>query len=665
MLLWLLMIFLKSYSQPGSLDSTFGNNGKVITSISNWSDYGESVNILPDGCIITAGAYEKTQSVFNMCILKYKADGTLDNTFGVGGIVTDNISSKNWIFSTVIQPDGKIIAVGYTGSGISKEILLLRYNANGTLDNSFGVGGVVTTHVNISQEGFSLALQPDWKIVVSAHIYNGTDFDVALARYNPNGTLDNSFGTGGVVVFPNITGYELVSSMKIQPDGKIVLVGRTYTTFAESKCFILRCDANGLLDNAFGTGGITTTSVGNVPGYGVFNDVAIQSDGKIVAVGYSIEGIGGGLYENKHLMVRYNSNGLLDNSFGINGVVLTNNVFGGTAGITNGVTIQPNGKILTAGYTGMPSPFFSSYFTVNRYNSDGSLDTSFDTDGLVTTNVSGNETNAAYSIKLQPDGKIVAVGITDGLNSRKDIALVRFNSGLNLAPVLNLGNDTIFCSNQIPFTLNAENTGSAYLWSTGEITQSIFAYSSGTYWVSVIGANGFPSSDTITVTFKPTPYVNLGNDSMICAGGSIILLPDASFDTYLWSDGSTLQSLNINNPGIYSVVVSKDGCEARDEIIIKECDSEIWFPNAFTPDGDGVNDLFYPVYTNVDKKTLTVFNRWGGKVFEGSGGAAIWDGKHLGELCPEGIYSYIFDYEEKSGSKRVSKQLHGSITLLK
>ena len=266
------------------------------------------------------------------------------------------------------------------------------------------------------------------------------------------------------------------------------------------------------------------------------------------------------------------------------------------------------------------------------------------------------------SVTVQTSGLYwVQISDTNGCTAKDSIMI----NTLPL-PVVNLGNDTVICADLIvPFAINAGSNGIAYFWNTGATSQSISVSFSGVYSVIVSDINTCKNSDTITVTYKPTLHVSLGNDSIMCPGDLITLSPDAIFDTYLWSDGSTSQSLNINNPGTYFVVVGKDGCKASDEITIKECNSEIIVPNVLTPNGDGINDSFYPVCKNIDNIMLIIYNRWGRKIYEGFGKSAVWDGKSSGGLCPEGVYYYRLDYEEKGDGKRVNKQLYGSVTLLR
>ena len=239
-----------------------------------------------------------------------------------------------------------------------------------------------------------------------------------------------------------------------------------------------------------------------------------------------------------------------------------------------------------------------------------------------------------------------------------DTINLTFSSFLNV----NIGKDTTICFGDT-ILLNAGLIGSIYQWNNGAQTQTINVWTSGVYWVQVINGN-CNNSDTININVVQHPVINLGNDTVMCPGDLIILDAGLGYN-YLWSTGSNQSSINVNMPGKYSVIVSNGGCKAIDEIKINECNSEIWVPNVFTPNGDGYNDTFYPVYTNIDKLTMYVYNRWGNQIFDGRGKAAVWDGTYMGKMCPDGVYYYLIDYEKRGGSYIGKKQLHGSVTLLK
>lgn len=235
---------------------------------------------------------------------------------------------------------------------------------------------------------------------------------------------------------------------------------------------------------------------------------------------------------------------------------------------------------------------------------------------------------------------------------------------INISSVLhvNLGKDTTICSGET-LQLSAGNPCAIYLWNTNAITQTINVTNPGDYWVTVNNTN-CTGSDTINVNIVAKPIISLGNDTIMCPGDLLVLSPGSGFNYYLWSNGFNTSSINVSNPGNYYVTVGNGACFVSDEIYIEECGSEIWVPNVFTPNGDGINETFYPVYFNIDKITLLIFNRWGNQLYEGSGIAAVWDGKYYGEFCPPGVYYYVIDYEKKGKIKGPQKK-HGSVSLLK
>ena len=269
---------LVRYNNDGTLDASFGSGGKVIINFGSGVDAGNSVAIQSDGKIVMAGqSYNGTNIDF--ALLRCNTDGTLDNTFGTNGKLTTNFGSSNDIAnSVVIQLDGKIIAAGYTNSGAYDDFAIVRYNSDGTLDASFGVAGKVTTdYQGFSERAFSVVLQGDGKIVVGG--FSGMS-DFFLTRYNTDGTLDSGFGTGGKVSTDFGNG-DNGNSLAIQSDGKIILAGvannGNYNIFG-----IARYNSDGSLDNTFGSGGKTTTDFGK---YCEGKSVAIQSDSKIIVGG--------------------------------------------------------------------------------------------------------------------------------------------------------------------------------------------------------------------------------------------------------------------------------------------------------------------------------------------------------------------------------------------
>ncbi len=226
---------------------------------------------------------------------------------------------------------------------------------------------------------------------------------------------------------------------------------------------------------------------------------------------------------------------------------------------------------------------------------------------------------------------------------------------------VNLGNDTSICLGDT-LILNAGNLGAIYQWNTGSNNQTLNINTAGVYWVNV-NNNGCLSSDTIVVSVFNSPIISLGEDTVLCQGDLIVLTPGTGFDKYVWSNGEITEFINVSLPGIYSVTVFNGQCFSSDEIFIDECGSEIWIPNVFTPNDDGLNDFFYPVCLNISKIKLLIFNRWGNQLYEGTGNSAKWDGKFNGQLCPTGVYYYLIEYESKGKIDSLKKR-HGSVTLL-
>lgn len=403
-----------SFAQAGSLDISFGNGGKVTTAFPG-PDYANSVAIQSDGKMVVAGCSGMAYtSVFSL--LRYNSNGNLDNSFGIGGKVTTYFGSYLDICNAVaIQSDGKIIVAGFSTNGSNLDFALARYHSDGSLDNSFGIGGKVTTDfVGDDDAANAIIIQSDGKIVVAGYSYGNTYNDFALVRYNLDGSLDNSFGTGGKVTTDFGNSFDYAYSIAIQSDGKIVAAGKG-DGFA-----LARYNNNGTLDNSFGSSGKITT---NFTWHGAGYTIDIQSDGKIVVAGEISEPT---LTNSDFALVRYNVDGSLDVNFGIGGKVFTDFVGNNDYGYS--VVIQIDGKIIVAG-KGIDSTYHSD-IVLARYKSDGSLDNGFGIGGKVTT----SDYNAAYSVSLQSDGKIVVVGF-----GKNDFAAVRYLSDGSLDNSFGIG----------------------------------------------------------------------------------------------------------------------------------------------------------------------------------------------------------------------------------
>ncbi|MEZ4641124.1 MAG: hypothetical protein R3E31_00005 [Chloroflexota bacterium] len=344
------------------------------------------------------------------------AAGDLDPAFGTNGVTLTNINGNDVPYGIALRSDGKFFVIAEADFTSSSQSVMLLYNTDGTLDASFGSSGVnVLTPFNVGFNGqaTAVALQSDGKPVVAGFLSTGGNKNFAVTRYQSDGSLDTGFGVNGLITTPvSLTFDDEPTSLAIQSDGKIVAAGQTQNIdFA-----LVRYEADGTLDTTFGVGGVVTTNfpIGMSGGVDVANDVIIQSDGKIVAAGRSAGRFG---------VARYNTNGSLDTSFGVGGVVST--VVGMDPFMAAyAVVQQPDGKLLVGG-TGYNDVDSHYAYALVRYNTDGSLDTNFGTDGITKIDFGGGSTS--YDLVLRPDGKIVMVG--DGSNGTNGlgVSLVQFN----------------------------------------------------------------------------------------------------------------------------------------------------------------------------------------------------------------------------------------------
>lgn len=352
--------------------------------------------------------------------------GDLDSSFGTGGKVTSDFGNgeDDAATSVVLQPDGKIIVAGGTND-TSFHIALARYNPDGSPDTSFGSGGQVTTSIGLMDAASTVLLQPDGKIIVvgaSINILMNTDF--AVVRYNSNGTLDSTFGSGGTLT-TDFSGYEDIAfAAVLQSDGKIIAAGYSSQNSSGSvKYFALaRYNTNGALDSGFGTGGKVTTSF-----FGYVDeifDVGLQPDGKILAAGYSNNG-----FSDDFALARYTTGGTLDTSFGLQNGRTTTDFMGGTDQ-AGAMTQQSDGKILLAGKS-------NSDFALARYTSDGYPDYPFGYMGTVTADFATSD-DAALAVGIQSDGKILTAGQTQN-GTYYDFAFARFNTNGSLDPTYGTG----------------------------------------------------------------------------------------------------------------------------------------------------------------------------------------------------------------------------------
>jgi uncharacterized delta-60 repeat protein len=275
-----------------------------------------------------------------------------------------------------------------TAQGLSPQ------SAGGDLDSTFGADGKTTLSFADRNDLFALSLQPDGKIIA----VGSDESDFAIARFDSNGILDPGFGVGGKVR-TSFSDYDVGLAVAIQQDGRIVVAGFTNDRTASTADIALaRYLINGNLDSSFGSGGKVVTRIDGRTT--TARTLLIQPDGKIIVAGTA------GATSDHGLIVRYNVNGSLDTSFGSSGAVEVD--FFGTGDSFGAIALQPDGRIIAAGTATNPATNLNN-FALARFQSDGGLDSSFGTNGKVTTSFFGYH-DGIRAIAVRPDGRIIAGG---------------------------------------------------------------------------------------------------------------------------------------------------------------------------------------------------------------------------------------------------------------
>jgi uncharacterized delta-60 repeat protein len=347
---------LVRYNSDGTIDQSFGNNGKVTTDFGANFDFALSGNLQPDGKIIAVG-----YTGFGFALVRYNSNGTLDTTFDGDGKVSIAFTGTITGWSSLVQPDGKIVAAGSVRNGSNYDFALIRCNSDGLLDSTFGTSGRVTTEFSaLRDEIRSLAIQRDGKIVAAGFASNGTNSDFAIARYNSDGSLDNTFDSDGKVTTSLGNGNDLAYSIAIQNDGKYILAGESFTGTSLDTA-IVRYLSDGSLDTSFNSTGKTFVPFG-MGDDGAYS-VVIQQNGKIVTTGYS-----GSMPNRNFALVRLNPNGTVDLSFNSTGKVVTD--FGTSDDGGANIKLQQNGKIVVAGYRFTQNNASTGDFALARYEGD-------------------------------------------------------------------------------------------------------------------------------------------------------------------------------------------------------------------------------------------------------------------------------------------------------
>jgi uncharacterized delta-60 repeat protein len=408
---------------PGALDFSFGTGGVLSTDFGGTYDWAYAAAVQPDGKIVAAGV-SNGAGTHDFALSRYRPDGSIDPSFGnAGKVITDFNASFDWAYALVLQPDGKVVVGGVTDASGSRDFALARYEPDGSLDLGFGRGGRMIANLRplSADTVYGLVLQPDGKILAG-----GTTFpdrlvlrpnaDFMLARYLPDGAPDAAFGIGGAVTTDfHQESWDEARTVALHPDGNILLGGSTNSGNSRGVLF----GADQLSLARYTSQGFLDRTFGD-GGTVVIDGGSMVEAIRALALPPDGTIVAGGFVDGERrgnlLVARFDGHGALDPSFGQGGMTITD--FGSSSERLRGIALQPDGRIVA---TGQVATGPNADLAAVRYDPHGRLDPSFGNGGLATFDFQGRE-DRAHALVLQPDGGIVAVG-----QSETDFAVARFD----------------------------------------------------------------------------------------------------------------------------------------------------------------------------------------------------------------------------------------------
>jgi uncharacterized delta-60 repeat protein len=451
----------------GALDPTFDTDGLVFQDLGLGKDEEIMATATQaDGKILVGGLLKNPGGAArDFLVARFNTNGSLDTTFATGGYFTANLSGgifDDQVNDLVVMPDGSILAVGsaslVTGPGPAsfQGFAMVKLTSAGVLDTTFDGDGIRIAILqnalaqNIHSSGNSVALQSDGRIVVGGTAETptaATNRDFAVARFNSDGSFDTTFDGDGYAITDFALREDGLNDIAIQSDGMIVAAGYTNTATKSDNYGLVRYTTSGAIDTTFGVLGRVSTDflnplVVSPVAQDQISSVLVQSDGKIVAAGFTLLSSSG---LRDFSIARYNANGTIDTTFNPAGNPLGGAATAGTQlvnflaqDMAESLALQSDGKYLLAGLVGSSLSGNSNSFGLARLTTAGVLDTTFDTDGKVQTSFSPSHfTNIGSSrlmdMKMQPDGKILAVGYVEPIPGNRNIAMARYESGLMVA----------------------------------------------------------------------------------------------------------------------------------------------------------------------------------------------------------------------------------------
>jgi uncharacterized delta-60 repeat protein len=546
------------------MDKSFGGGDGIVSFNlpGNYSTQANGVAVQSDGKTVMAG-YTNGPSARKAVVFRLNVDGTLDTGFNGSGFSAVNTASANaYFYSMALQPDGKIVASGTVQMVGNYDVLVARFNADGTPDTSFGGGtGFVTTELtNGDQNGFSMALQVDGKIVVCGNILGGGDNGFLFLRYDANGTLDSTFDLDGVKKYSN-NGLGL--AVAIQPDGKIVGAGSGSLGGGPRGMMLIRLNTDGSFDTTFNGTGIANVidpGTGFDEGYGV----TVMPDGKLVIVGNgAVNSMG------QAVVARFLTNGTLDTSFDGDGSYLLDFNPDYTGGWFTSAGVDLQGRLVVAGQT--------SDAIIGRFGDNGTPDSTFGVGnflvrpGVVYTNAGGGV--SIFGMAIGADGRMTLVG-TSGSN----LVAVRYidnpmpiadQYSVNENATLNVNAPGLIANDSLSVTTTAAlATGPAH----GNATVSADGAFTYTPTANYFGSDSFTYNLTDGAYTSPTATVSLTvnkvnqpptakDDSFALPYNSPLVVSVANGVLHNDTDpeGDALHAILVSQPSQGTVTLNDDG----------------------------------------------------------------------------------------------------------
>lgn len=409
--------------QPGDLDESFGTDGFITIDVENQGlfDRVTQISLQSDGKIVFCGTVRNasgTQS--DVLIGRIDTDGNLDAGFGTQGTsVIDLGGDSESLVGVTVEPDGKILAFGTSDQSGVYEHVLLRFAVGGNLDTGFGDNGTIFNSPIVTGSTLtSFAIDNEGNYVVTG-TGNG---DLLMVKHLPTGFPDNTFGTSGMVLHDLAAIDEVATRCVVQSDGKMIVAGSQVQSTEDA--LVARLLADGTLDQSFNVTGWRNLSLSEWIDRIV--DIALLPDGKLLVVGNVSEAIGA---DYEIFALRLMPDGSYDNSFGTSGIARYD--VGTGSDFANVVVLQPDGKYIIGGGFNNNSTTANEDFGLLRINENGSLDPTFGSNGIVTTEI-GSSYERIVDMILQEDGKLIVVG-TARVGSSEDIAIARYHTGLNIS----------------------------------------------------------------------------------------------------------------------------------------------------------------------------------------------------------------------------------------